>query len=50
MKLKLLLKNLKEDEPFGKLTVFVSVIEFQNLELVHAHIISFLDYATKFSL
>ena len=50
MKLKLLLKHLKDDEPFGKLTAFVSVIYFEKRGLVHAHIISFLDDATKFSL
>ena len=50
MKLELLLKHLKGDESFGKLTLFVSVIEFQKRGLVHAHIISFLDDATKFSL
>ena len=50
MKLKLLLEHLKEDEHFGKSAAFVSVIEFQKRGLVHAHIIVFLDIATKFSL
>ena len=50
MKLKLLLKHLKEDEPFGRISAFVSVIEFQKRGLVHAHIIIFLDEAAKFSL
>ena len=50
MKLKILMKHLKEDEPFGKLLAFVSAIEFQKWWLVHAHIIIFLDVATKFSL
>ena len=50
MKLKLLFKHLKEDKPFRKLTSFVPVIEFQKRTLMHAHIISFLDDATKFSL
>ena len=49
MKLKLRLKHLK-DEPSGKLNAFVSVIEFQKRGSVHAHIISFFDDATKFSL
>ena len=50
MKLKVLLKHLKEDEPFGKVAEFVSVSEFQKRGLLHAHIITFLDVATKFSL
>ena len=50
MKLILLLKYLKEDEPFGKLTAFVSVVEFQKRVLVYTHIISFLDGERKFSL
>ncbi len=29
MKLNLLLKHLTEDEPFGQITAFVSVVEFQ---------------------
>ena len=41
---------MKEDEPFGKLNAFVSVIVFQNRGLVHAHIICSLDDSTKFSL
>ena len=50
MKLKLLLKHLKEDKPFGKITAFVSVIEFQKRGLVHAYLIIFLDQEAKFSL
>ena len=50
LKIKILLKHLKQDESFGKLTAVVSVIEFQKLELVHAHIITFLDDTTTFSL
>ena len=42
MKLKLLLKYLKEDKPFGQITTFASVIEFQKRGLDHAHIIIFL--------
>ena len=50
MKLKLLLKHLKENELFGKSTAFVSVIEFRKLRLVDAHIISFHDDPKKFTL
>ena len=50
MKLKLLLKHLKENEPFGKLTAFVSVIEFRKLRLVDAHIFSFHDDPNNFTL
>ena len=41
MKLKLLLKRSKEDEPFSKLAAFVSVIELQKRGLVHAHMLLF---------
>ena len=50
MKIKLLLKNLEEDGPLRKLTAFVSVIEFQRQGLLRAHIITFLNDATRFSL
>ena len=50
MKLKLLLKYLKDDRPFGQITAFVSVVEFQKRGLVHAHVIIFLGAVTKFSL
>ncbi len=50
MKLKLLLKHLKEDKPFVHITAFLFVIEFQKRGLVHSHITIFLDQATKFSL
>ena len=50
MKLKLLLKHLKEQKPFGQITAFVSVIEFQKRGFVHTHIIIFLDQGARFSL
>ena len=49
MKLKLLLKHLKEDEPFEKVISFVSLIEFQKGGLLDAHIFVFLDQEAKFS-
>ena len=48
-KLKLPLKHLKEEEPFGKITEFVSVIEYHKQGLVHAHIIILLDQKAMFS-
>ena len=39
----LLLMHLNEDEPFGEVISFLSVIEFQKKGLVHAHVIVFLD-------
>ena len=50
MKIKVLLKHLKDYIPFGQITVLDSVIEFQKRGLVHAHIIIFLDQEAKFSL
>ena len=44
------LKNLKEDEPSGKVVSFVSVIDFQKIGLGHAHIIVFLDQEANFSM
>ena len=49
-KQKLLLKHLNNDKPFGQITAFVSVIEFQKRGLVHAQIIIFLDQESNFSL
>ena len=49
MKLKIILKHLKEDEPLEKIH-FVSVIEFQNRGLALAHIIFFLDHVAQLSL
>ena len=48
MKLKLLLKHRKENEPFGKVISFVSAIEFQKRDFVLDHIIIFLDQEAKF--
>ena len=50
MKLKLLLKHLKEDKPLRQFAAFVSVIEYQKRGLVHAQISIFLDQEAKFSL
>ena len=50
MKLKLLLKHLKDGRQFGPITAFVSAIEFEKRGLVHAHVIIFLDAVAKFSL
>ena len=50
MKLKLLLKHLKDDRSFGPITAFVSIIEFKKRGLLHADVILFLDAVAKFSL
>ena len=50
MKLKLLLKHLKEDKPFGQITMSVFVIELQKRGPVQAHTIIFLDQEANFSL
>ena len=50
MKLKLLLKHLKDDRLFEPIIAFVRVIEFQKRGLVQAHAIIFLDAVAKFSL
>ena len=50
MKLKLLLKHLQDNSPFGCVLAHVSVIEFQKRGLVHSHIILFIDQDAKFAL
>lgn len=47
MKLKMLMKYLKCENPFGRVIASVSVVEFQKRGLPHAHIILFLDGQAK---
>ena len=47
MKQKILLKYLKEENPFNFIVAHVSVIEFQKRGLPHTHIILFLDGRAK---
>ena len=49
VKLNLLLKHLKEDESFGKVISFVSVIDFRKRGLMHTNFVAFLDEKFKFS-
>lgn len=50
IKLKLILKHLKEDVLLGQITTSESAIEFQKRSLVLVHIIFFFDRVAKFSL